>query len=807
MSRSLLRPWLVGLAVVGATVSSTASAQPSPPDSFTTATQTFAIPAGNLDDALQHWSRTSGIRILVPADLVKGLRTRGLAGTFTPERALGQLLEGTPLNFRASGARTIAVYDTSSGGSGGAQILPPLNVQGQIVDSQHLIGPPPAPFAGGQVAQGVQLGLLGNRDVFDTPFNVTGYTAKVIEDQQARSISEVFANNPSVRTAASSDGVYENMMIRGFPVSTAAFMLNGLPGMSPAQMVAPQYIDRLELMTGPSGLLSNVPLFGSVGGSVNIVPKRATNDPITDITGTFQSTGQPGVQVDFGRRFGNNNEFGVRVNGVFNSGPTAAQYQSTQVGLATVALDYKGERVRLALDLGYQNTEFQAPFLSMLYNGPAGWVPSPPKAGSNPFQPWSFAKASDGWALGRGEFDATDWLTLYAAAGYKEGRSTLLSSYQEIDDATGNTTVYPYFEPYRTQNFAAEVGAKARFETGVISHSVNLAAATHRVSIGYADTFYAGFASNLYQPSTGPMPNYGTLSSDPPTTLRYNLTSFAFSDSLSMLENRIQLTIGGRVQGINADNIDGPTGVVTTSYSSTAVTPAIAFLVKPLSNVSLYGNYIEGLTQGPIAPAGTLNAGTMFAPSVTQQIEAGVKFDWGTWGTTLSLFQITQPNGIVDSTTNLFAVNGLQRNRGLEINVFGEPLSGVRVLGGVTFLRGEQLQTADGLNNGRIAPGVPGIQVNLNGEYDVPFMPGFTLTGRMIYTSMQYLDAANTQMLPDWTRFDVGARYTHEIGKTPMIFRVNVENVANASYWSSAQGGVLSMGMPRRVLLSATAKF
>jgi hypothetical protein len=36
---------------------------------------------------------------------------------------------------------------------------------------------------------------------------------------------------------------------------------------------------------------------------------------------------------------------------------------------------------------------------------------------------------------------------------------------------------------------------------------------------------------------------------------------------------------------------------------------------------------------------------------------------------------------------------------------------------------------------------------------------GLTLTGRVIYTSAQYYDLANSQKIPDWATLDVGLRY------------------------------------------------
>jgi len=35
----------------------------------------------------------------------------------------------------------------------------------------------PKVYAGGQVAKGARLGLLGNQDLMDIPFNITSYTA------------------------------------------------------------------------------------------------------------------------------------------------------------------------------------------------------------------------------------------------------------------------------------------------------------------------------------------------------------------------------------------------------------------------------------------------------------------------------------------------------------------------------------------------------------------------------------------------------------------------------------------------------
>ncbi len=60
-------------------------------------------------------------------------------------------------------------------------------------------------------------------------------------------------------------------------------------------------------------------------------------------------------------------------------------------------------------------------------------------------------------------------------------------------------------------------------------------------------------------------------------------------------------------------------------YKESAPTPAVAFLVKATDRASVYANYIEGLSQGAMAPNTAENAGEVFAPYRTKQKEVGVR--------------------------------------------------------------------------------------------------------------------------------------------------------------------------------------
>ncbi|MHC2419697.1 outer membrane receptor protein involved in Fe transport [Sinorhizobium meliloti] len=177
---------------------------------------------------------------------------------------------------------------------------------------------------------------------------------------------------------------------------------------------------------------------------------------------------------------------------------------------------------------------------------------------------------------------------------------------------------------------------------------------------------------------------------------------------------------------------------------------------------------------------------------------------------TVSAFQIERPFGQLEArgTDLVFVEGGEQRNRGVELNIFGEVTSEVRVLGGVTFIHGELTKTNNADTRGNTPIGVPSLQVNLGAEWDTPFMPGLTLTGNVIHTHEQFVNTANTQDIPSWTRLDLGARYLTEINEKPVTFRAEVENVFDLDYWSGvASFGTISQGAPLTVKVSMTTDF
>ncbi len=775
---------------------------------------TFNIPSQPLAQALTTLGQQAGLQFAVTASVVAGKTSMSVAGAMTAEQALRLMLSGTGVSYRFTSPTSVTLSGASD--TSGALQLDPVQVQGVFaVPPQAMIDNAPPAYAGGQVATGGQLGLLGNRAVMDTPFNQTNYTAKKAQDQQAKTVRDVLIDDPSVRiTRGDSSPGTDQVKIRGFPVDNLDYAYGGLYGMLPASSIMAEMAERVEVLKGPSALLNGVPPFGSIGGSVNVVPKRAPDEDLTQATANYISGSQFGGHVDFGRRFGEDKQVGVRFNGVFRGGQTDLQYNADQRALALLGFDLRGERVRLSADLGYQSQ-----YISGItpYIGIAAGVELPyaPNARSNPTaQPWGYQARKDSFGVVRLEMDITDNVTLYASGGGHDYRlGGLYSAATTITNFNGAATALaPLNISQYTTTLTAQGGVRATFNTGPANHELGLTASTLQQSNGQVTVSQgANFATNIYNSTLLAQPSIPTPAANKTSTSGFN--SIGIADTISSLNNRVQLTAGLRAQNVQSANFTAATGALTTSYDQTVVSPAVALLIKPWENVSLYGNYIQGLQQGSVVAVPFANAGTILPPFVTNQLEVGVKVDWGKLTTTASLFQITQPSVITNATTNTQNVDGQQVNQGLELNVFGEPAKGFRILGGAMFLNPVLAKTAGGTTDGWIAPFTPQFTLNLAGEVDLPFVPGLTLAGRALYTGAQYIDTTYPRrMMPAWTRFDLGARYSFENpgakGKL-LVARFDVDNILDANYWagSNQTATFMFLGAPRTFRLSLTADF
>jgi iron complex outermembrane receptor protein len=670
----------------------------------------------------------------------------------------------------------------------------------------------PAAYAGGQVARGGRLGLLGNVDMMDTPFNTTNYTQALIQDQQARGVADVLQNDPSVRVARGFGNFQELYVIRGFAVNSDDIAYNGLYGLLPRQFVASELLERVEVFRGANSFLNGAaPGGGGIGGSINLVPKRAPNRELTQLTFGVEGDGQGYVAADVARRFGPGERAGIRVNAVRRDGATGVDREGRELSVLSVGLDYRERNYRLSADLGYQNHDLTAPRPSVTV-APGVPVPATPAADRNWAQKWTHSDERDLFGTLRGEYDLSANTVAWAALGARKGDESNVLGLPTVTASEGSATMYRFDNAREDTVQTGELGVRTALRTGSVGHTISASVSGFELRSynGYAtSSFITPFATNIYRPIdvAAPATDFliGGSLANPPLTHKSILSSYALADTLSLLDAKLLLTVGARHQRIKDTAYDFPS-----HYDESAVTPVAGIVYKPVKGVSLYANYIEGLQQGPIASGTDIdNRGATFAPFTSRQKEVGVKYDAGKLGMSAALFTTSQPSAFVQN--HHFGVFGEQRNRGMELSAWGMPAHGVRVLGGLTLLDAKQERTFDPANQGKDVIGVPGTQLNAGVDWDVPSVQGLSLNARTIYTSHQFADAANQQQLPSWTRLDLGASYATRVMGRDLTLRARVDNVADRAYWASAGGypgsGYLVAGAPRTFVVSGTIEF
>jgi len=665
-------------------------------------------------------------------------------------------------------------------------------------------------YAGGQVATGGRVGMFGSQDVMDTPFAFTSYTEELARNQQARSIGDVLQNDPVVRVTKGFGNFQELYVVRGFPVYSDDMTWNGLYGVLPRQFVASELVERVEVFHGPTAFLNGAAPGGSnVGGAINLTPKRAGSLPLNRLTLGWDGGDALYAAGDFSRRFGENREWGGRLNVAARDGETTIDRENRELQVLGLGVDRRGERARFSADLGWQNHRIDAPRPTVTPNGA---IPTPPSADSNFAQPWTYTDEEQLFGVVRGEFDVSDDLTVWAALGGRSGKEdNVLANPNANPD--GTLTAYRFDNVREDHVFSADVGVRLDVTTGSIDHTFVASASQVqlRSENAYAFSSFAGFASDLYNPVDVAPPNpdffVGGDLDDPLTTERSRATSFAIADQMSFLDGRLLATVGARYQEIETGAYDYNTGVKGSGYEGDAVTPAFAVVFKPSDSLSLYANYAEALVPGKTAPTvvnGTpvANAGEVLDPFRGEQVEAGVKYDAGAFGARLNVFRVILASESFDPATGVYAANGEQENRGVELSVYGEPVEGLRLIGGAALL---DTETPAGTS----AIGVPDYQTNLNVEWDVAALAGLTLEGRVVHTGPQAVSA--TVDLDSWTRLDAGVRYAFEAGDRPVTLRARVENLADEDQWVAAGGypgaNYLTLGAPRTFRVSISTDF
>ncbi|MGJ8521819.1 Ferrichrome receptor FcuA [Carnimonas sp. R-84981] len=663
----------------------------------------------------------------------------------------------------------------------------------------------------GQIATGGRLGVLGEQDAFDVPFNIVSYTAKRVEDKQAHTLGAALRGDPGVQIGSGYGNNSQTFHIRGFELTGDDVSYGGLYGLLPRQLVNPIGAERVEVFKGASAFLNGVSPSGSgVGGSVNIEPKRAEDTPLFRTTVGYNTDDYRYAAIDAGRRFGDDKEWGVRLNAMHGTGDTPINGDDDNRNKAyTLGLDYRGSRLRSSIDVGYERDTLKGNRGGIYLGQGLDAMPTAPSARTNYTPDWNYSRLESTYGMWRGEYDFSDDWTGYAGFGFSKAHEFSRAGVPSVVNSNGDATFgMPMDTHHDEKHFTYQTGVRGHFDTGAVAHAVNLGF-SGAVSRSYnAYTFGSvgsGANNNIHAPSDVAL-NHPAPTGDPSLASRTRANGISLSDTASLFDDQLKLTAGVRYQQLTVRNWD-LSGTPTSDFNDNGYTPMYGVVYQPTEHLSLYANYIQSLQAGPQVPLKNgsgvpyPNAGQTLGIVRSKQYETGIKLDYEKAGGALSAFRIEQPNASGNGTS--YGLDGKKTVKGIELSGFGEPVDGWHIMGGVTYMNADLKGTSG--HDGNDPIGVPKYYATLSNSWEVPGVNGLALTSDVIRSGSQFADDGNRYRLRPWTRLDAGLRYQASLSGTPVTLRANVDNLTNNGYWDAAnQSGYVTMGTPRTLRLSAS---
>lgn len=647
-------------------------------------------------------------------------------------------------------------------------------------------------------------GALGSRQLIDTPFSINVITESMINDQQARLLTEVLRNEPAaVPGFGSGYSSYQTVSLRGYALGyNTNYRRDGLPFTHFSETPF-ENVEQVEVLKGLSGFMNG---FAAPGGIINVVPKKPTAKPLASVRAGITSQSLLLLHGDIGGRFGEGDRFGYRVNLAQEAGEASIHNVDIRRTLASAYLDWR-LTPDLVVALDVESHRIRQTGQPLYYNLAAG-VPVPSAPDLAKFNGVSYATYNTDdtmfglhadWSIN------TNWTLSAKLLDHKHDRDAWFSP-GTITNAAGAMTVT--IQRDAVQAFparSAQVALAGKFATGSVKHEVT-AGLNRNTNQSYRGDyqFSAAYASNLNNPVAAPAtalyavrPQYKNAS--------YEERGIFLSDTLSFGQ-RFQLIAGARRTSLDQRNFNFA-GTQTSAYDKSATTPSIAMIFKPQGNLSLYASLVEGLEQGGTAPVGRVNAGEVFGPLKSKQIEAGMKWDASpAFGLTGALFKIDKGLEYTDTATNRYVQDGRQVHKGIELAAVGNATSKLSIQGGMMFLDPTAEKTGNVLVDGKRPVNVPRRTFTLFADYKIGGVPGLAINGGYQYIGDRALDTTNDRFIEGYGLLNVGMRYETSVAGKKAVLRATIDNLANKNYWAAATPS-LHAGLPRTIKLAAQLDF
>ncbi|QJI20397.1 MULTISPECIES: TonB-dependent siderophore receptor [unclassified Pseudomonas] len=718
------------------------------------------------------------------------------------------------LRFRPEVTSHLALGLLLSGGIGNSLAaeleLPALNIQGQDES--------------GYRAQSASVGGFDEAPLLDTPASITVINAALIKDQQARLLSEVLRNDASVGESYAPIGYYENFVVRGFSLNAASsYKINGRT-VTGEQNVALENKQRVELLKGLAGLQSGI---AEPSGVINYVTKRP--EDVRSVTVSTDDRGSGYIATDVGGWFGSEQQFGLRANVAHEDLNSYVEHANGQRDFVSLAFDWNiSPDAVLQLDAEYQDKQQRSvPGYQLLGGTEVPHDASPKKLLGH--QSGSKQVGIDSLNLnGKFEYRFSDqWKGSVSAARSK----VVIDDYSSFawgcygSPSCAGVKVPNYFSPegnydiadYRSpddtrRNDEIQAAMTGLFDTAGIGHELTFGTSAFRRVIDKRKSVneYIG-SGNIDQDPETFLPTDKPLN-DSHRRLDSRQYGLFVTDRISFNE-QWQTVLGGREVRLDEKSFD-QNGVQERHTQQYEFLPNAALIYKPMANLSLYTSYSKGLSLGGEAPWYASNDGEILAPTVSRQIEAGVKYDWRRISFAAAVFQTRQayqyakPDSAGDFT---YVQQGQQKNTGLELSANGWATERLQIATSVAAIRARVNGSGTPQYEGHQTINVPKLRASVYADYALPWVNGLAVLGGVQYSASKNASRTGNVEVGDYVLVNIGSRYTTKVDGYETVLRLSVDNLFDKRYWRDAGeymgDDYLFQGAPLTARLSASVNF
>lgn len=651
------------------------------------------------------------------------------------------------------------------------------------------------------------LSTKSNLTVMETPQPIAIVTHEIIEQQQAKQLSDVLQNVNGIYVTSSRGNSQDSFGGRGFILGNDNILKNGARVNSG---VFPEVtgLERVEVLKG-----ANAMLYGNTaaGGIINMVTKkpRFQTGGSFSLSGGSWNTYKPTFDV-YGPI---SKDVAFRLNGTYETAKSFRDHVSSEkIYLNPSILFNIGKKSQLIVEGDYLINNFTPDFgIGSITNKDGSYsmntlLPRNAFLGAN----WQYQDVKQASTNITFNHQISNNWSLNVITSYQNYTKDYFSTERvqwEYDKNNRLNWKRPLNKTYNEQNYTSfQANVNGEFNTGKINHKVLIGADS---DYGAADSYTYFNPSNNKTYGTGYIYGKGggngiLYLDDTSTWSSGSIPASAIQDRNRIRTRRVGIYVqdfisltkefkvlaGLRwsyIQNMPTINTNFRTNtkklVDNSSTSDQALSPKVGLVYMPNDNLSLFATYTNSFS----ANTGyDINRSTL-KPTTIDQYEVGVKKNlWNNAiAVNLSAYQILYKNyyqtaelnagGQPNSDPNMKEFAGKMRSHGVELDITGNPSKNLSLIGGISYNNSVYLDTPDNfgyVENQRIVR-TPATTANLSAFYTLPkYIKGLKIGASFYYIGDRLAGWNDTKAtnnsrngvsriftLKDYTTFALSMRY------------------------------------------------